>query len=416
MTFHTALLHYAAPPDIGGVEAVLQAQARLLIKAGLPVTVIAGTGEASALPAGCELILIPEMSTQHPEILQGAAVLERGQVPPEFESITQRLVNALRPVVARFDRLLVHNVLTKHFNLPLTAALFRLMDEGAAKGVIAWCHDLSWSSPTSRSKVFDAYPWVLLRTARPEISYVAVSMQRKKEIIDTFWLPAEKVQVIYNGVDVEELLGILPDTAALAARLDLWTADLVLVMPVRVTRAKNIEYALDLMMAFKRNGIRARLVITGPPDPHDASSGSYFAELLDLRRRLDLVDELRFVYESGTSPDQPLLIDQRTVAELLRLSDVMFMPSHHEGFGLPVLEAGLAGILVVTTAVPAAREIALEDAFVFSLTTSPDMLAQQLQNWLEENSQYQLRRRVRRDFTWDAIFQRQILPLLEGVR
>ena len=415
MTFQTALLHYSAPPTIGGVEAVLHAQARLLAKAGLPVAVIAGSGDASALPDGCELILIPEMDTRHPEISQVSAILDRGQVPAEFEPLTQRLVAALRPVVARFDRLVMHNVLTKHFNLPLTAALFRLMDEGAARGVIAWCHDLSWSSTTSRSKVFDAYPWVLLRTARSEIKYVAVSMQRKKEIIDTFWLPPEKVQVIYNGVELDTLLGISPETAALAARLGLMSADLLLIMPVRITRAKNIEYAMELLGALKRSNVRAKLVVTGPPDPHDAGSGSYFEELLELRRRLGLVDELRFVYESSITPGLPLEIDQHRVAELLRLSDLMFMPSHHEGFGLPVLEAGLVGIPVVATAVPAALEIALDHAFVFSLTTSADILAQQLLNWLEENAQYQLRRRIRRDFTWDAIFQRQILPLLEGL-
>ncbi len=83
---------------------------------------------------------------------------------------------------------------------------------------------------------------------------------------------------------------------------------------------------------------------------------------------------------------------------------------------MPVLEAGLVGVPVVTTAVPAALEIALEDVFVFSLNTAPDMLVEQLLNWIEENSQYQLRRRVRRDFTWQAIFQREIKPLLEGSR
>ncbi|MRR30279.1 glycosyltransferase, partial [bacterium] len=198
-------------------------------------------------------------------------------------------------------------------------------------------------------------------------------------------------------------------------RLNLNSADLVLLMPVRVTRAKNIEYAMELVAALKRSNVRAKLVVTGPPDPHDAGSASYFDQLLELRRRMDLVDELCFVYESGHVSDQPLEIDQRMVAELLRLSDVMFMPSHHEGFGLPVLEAGLAGTPVVTTAVPAALEIALENAFVFTLTTSADILAQQLLNWLEENAQYQLRRRVRRDFTWDAIFEHEIRPLLEDL-
>ena len=123
---------------------------------------------------------------------------------------------------------------------------------------------------------------------------------------------------------------------------------------------------------------------------------------------------MRFVYEAGPEPDQPFTIDQRMVGELMRMSDILFMPSHHEGFGLPVLEAGLIGIPVVTTAVPAAVEIALEDAFVFSLNTAPDMLVEQLLNWLEENAQFQLRSRIKREFTWDAIFKREILPLLEG--
>ena len=187
-------------------------------------------------------------------------------------------------------------------------------------------------------------------------------------------------------------------------------------MPVRITQAKNIEYAMELMAALKRSDYRARLVVTGPPDPHEINGGACFQELLDLRRRMNLEQEFRFVYESGPNPAQPYQIDQASVAGLLRLSDLMFMPSHHEGFGLPVLEAGLVGVPVVTTAVPAALEIALEDAFVFSLNTAPDMLAEQLLNWIEENSQYQLRRRVRRDFTWQAIFQREIKPLLEGSR
>ncbi len=416
MTLKTALLHYAAPPVIGGVEAVLLAHARQFVQAGMPIAVIAGSGVTSALPEGCEFIQIPEMDTRHPEILQLSAALEHGQVPAEFEALTQRLTDALRPVVIRYDRLLVHNVLTKHFNLPLTAALFRLMDEGAARGVTTWCHDLTWSSPTSRNKVFDAYPWNLLRTARPDVSYVAVSMQRQKEAAETFGMPLDKVRVIYNGVDQQMLLGISPETSALADRLGIWDADLVVLMPVRVTRAKNIEYALEMMAAMKRSSCQARLVVTGPPDPHDAGGGSYYQELRVLRRRMDLEQELRFVYESGPDPAQPYQIDQSSVADLLRLSDLMFMPSHHEGFGMPVLEAGLAGVPVVTTAVPAALEIALEDAFVFSLNTSPDLLVEQLLNWIEENSQYQLRRRVRRDFTWKAIFQRDIKPLLEGGR
>lgn len=416
MTKKIAMLHYSGPPVIGGVEAVLQAHARQFVQAGLPTALIAGCGDESALPAGCEFIHIPELDSRHPGIVQMAASLEGGIVPPEFTEFTRRLTDELRPVVSRFDHLIVHNVFTKHFNLPLTAALFSLLDEGAAHGVIAWCHDLSWSSPTSRKKIHEGNPWNLLRSLRADVTYVAVSNQRKKEMMDTFSLPADRVRVIYNGIDSETLLGLSPEGSALITRLGLKEADIVLLMPVRVTRAKNIEYALDLLAAFKKDGYHPRLVVTGPPDPHDPESLAYLQELTALRRKMNLEQELRFVYESGPVPGEPYMIDQHLVAELLRSSDLMFMPSHHEGFGLPVLEAALIGIPVVTTAVPSAKEIAFEDAFVFSLNTSPDMLVEQLLNWMEENPQFRLRNRVKQEYTWEVIYQKDIRPLFGSVQ
>ena len=43
---NVALLHYSAPPIVGGVESVLAHHARLLSEAGHNVRVIAGRGEA----------------------------------------------------------------------------------------------------------------------------------------------------------------------------------------------------------------------------------------------------------------------------------------------------------------------------------------------------------------------------------
>lgn len=413
MTKKIAILHYSVPPVVGGVEAVLQAHSAQFLRAGYPTALISGEIEPD-LYEGIETISIPEIGSRHPEIVRATDSLEQGVVPPDFDALTNRLVESLRPVVSRFDRLIVHNVFTKHFNLPLTAALFKLMDEGAARGVIAWSHDLSWTSPGSRPKLRDGHPWNLLRTPREDVTYVAVSMQRRKEMVESFGLPPDRVKVIYNGIDMELMLGLSPEGSALMSRLGIWESDFVLLMPVRITHAKNIEYALDLLAVLKRFGYRARMVVTGPPDPHDPDSVAYFNELTALRKKMGLENELRFVYESGPEPGQPFQIEQRLVAELLRVSDVMFMPSHHEGFGLPVLEAGLVGIPVITTAVPAAREIALDDAFVFSLNTSPDLLVEQLLNWMEENPQFQLRNRVKRDFTWEAIFKRDIQPLVES--
>jgi glycosyltransferase involved in cell wall biosynthesis len=196
--------------------------------------------------------------------------------------------------------------------------------------------------------------------------------------------------------------------------LGLLVSDLILLMPVRVTRAKNIEFALQVVAALKARGCRVKLVLTGPPDPHNADSMDYFRSLRALREELEVEEEMRFVFESGPDPDQHYTIDERVVGDLFRASDVVFMPSHREGFGMPVLEAGLAGLPVVCTDIPAAEEIGGEDVTVFGPDQDPAQLAELLLTRVEGSPVQRLRRRTRQRFTWDAIFQRDIRPLLDG--
>jgi glycosyltransferase involved in cell wall biosynthesis len=412
----TAILHYTAPPVVGGVEAVIQAHAQMFTRAGYPVTVIAGSGEAATLPPGVKLVQVPEMDTKYSRVAQMSSHLEQGEVPPPFDDMVDRLSGLLTPLLTRFDTVILHNLFTKHFNLPLTAALHALLDAGRLGHCIAWCHDFTWTSPSSRSKVHPGYPWDLLRTYREDITYVTVSQRRQQVLADLFGCPPERIRVVYNGVNPEALLGLSAEGGDLVDGLSLLESDLVVLMPVRVTQAKNIEYALHLVAALKARGCRPRLVVTGPPDPHDLDSMAYFQGLQALRRQLGVEEEVRFVFESGPDPAQPYVIDERIVGDLFRVSDVMFMPSHREGFGMPVLEAGLVGLPVVSSDVPASREIGGEDVTIFDADQDPVRLGQQILAWAEKDPVHRLRRRVRQSFTWRAIFQRDIKPLLDRKR
>lgn len=411
----TAILHYSAPPVVGGVEAVIDAHARVFVEKGYPVSIIAGQGSAAALPRGCELILISELDSQHPDILAAGSLLETGQVPGNFTALTERLRQALAGHVRRYDNVIVHNVFTKHFNLPLTAAVFDLLDAGAINHCIAWHHDLTWTSPRSRAKVYPGYPWDLLRTYRPDVTHVTISKQRQKELAGLYGCDEADLRVIYNGIDPIDMFGFTVEGRELVARLGLLAADLILLMPVRVTRAKNIEYALALVAALKTAGIAVKLVHTGPPDPHDEKSMAYFRALQKRRDDLDLQEALHFVFESGPDPAEPYLISLPVVYDLYRVADVMFMPSHQEGFGMPVLEAGLVRLPVVASeTVPAAQEIGGDDVYRFALEQSPQDLAQQLISWVSADRRTALARRVRQEFTWEALFNRQIAPLLKS--
>ena len=392
----------------------MQAHVQTFVRLGYPVTVVAGRGEGTALPAAADYISIPEIDSLHPRMVGLSSELEDGEVPPDFDDVVDQLVAALSPALSRFDNVIVHNLFTKHFNLPATAALHRLLDASELGHCIAWCHDFTWTSPSSRSKVHPGYPWELLRSFRPDVTYVVVSERRKRELVSLLGCPSDKIHVVYNGVEPCSLLGLSAEGWALVSRLGLLEADIILLMPVRVTQAKNIEYALHLVAAIKARGQRPKLIVTGPPDPHDPESIAYFQELKTLRHRLNVDEEVSYVFEAGPDPGQPYTIDERVVGDLFRVSDVTFMPSHREGFGMPVLEAGLVGVPVFCTDIPVAEEIGGHDVTTFTATQAPDRTAEAIVGWAEESPIHRLRRRVRQSFTWDAIFRRDIAPLLDN--
>jgi glycosyltransferase involved in cell wall biosynthesis len=407
-----AILHYSAPPIVGGVEAVIKAHQHELIRAGYSCTVIAGRGNIADLAPDGNFIEIPEIDSQHPEIIEISRELEAGRIPENYQTMESHLTGLLEPVLREFDHLIIHNIFTKHFNLPLTGALHRLLDAGVIQNGIAWCHDFTWTSPRSRSKVHPGYPWDLLRTERGDCVYVVVSEERQQTLAGLFNCPVDEIKIVYNGVDPYQILGLSEQGIALVNKLGLMKSDLNLLMPVRVTQAKNIEFALKVVAELKMMGVKPKLVVTGPPDPHDAKSMNYYHSLRDLREQLGVINEMSFIFEVGPEVDQPFFIDEQVVGDLYRVSDVMFMPSHREGFGMPVLEAGLVGVPVFSSEVPAAQELAEKEATIFHSDDGADEVAACLVEMLERSATARLRHRVRKRYTWEAIFENDIQPLL----
>ncbi len=420
----TAFLHYTAPPVIGGVEAVMSAHAKTFCAARYPVKIVCGGGEKSAFPPGVELEIISEMASLHPEILTINENLEHGEVPPGFEPIKQRLKEALRPALADCGVWIVHNIFSKHFNLPLTAALAELVEENPAVTCLGWCHDFTWTSANSRSKVFPGFPWDLIRLPLPGVQYVTISNRRWQEFLElaeqsgdpSAVAEARETTVIPSGVDPVEWFGLSPTAVELVERLDLLSGNPVLLMPVRITRAKNIELAVQVTAALKAFGRDPRLVVTGPPDPHSNSAMEYYRSLLDNRSRLGLEKEVGFVYETGeNSEDRTILVED--VAGLMRAADVMFMPSHREGFGMPVIEAGLLGIPVVcSSGVPAAEEIGGENVLRFESQDAPEDIARLIANSVLDTRWYRLRHKIRAELSWNQVFRQKIAPFLIATR
>ena len=96
----------------------------------------------------------------------------------------------------------------------------------------------------------------------------------------------------------------------------------------------------------------ARLLVTGPLGPHNAANREYFDRLISLRRELHVEEAVYFLAELTNS-----MIPDEVIADFYRLADLLFFPSWEEGFGIPILEAGLAGIPVFATEIEPLREL-----------------------------------------------------------
>jgi glycosyltransferase involved in cell wall biosynthesis len=403
-----ALLHYSAPPVVGGVESVLGQHARLMAAAGHHVRVVAGRG--SAFDARIPFIGLPLADSRHPQVLAVKAELDAGRLPPEWPRLVEEITLALRPALADVDVLIAHNVCSLHKNLALTAGLHALSREGGSPRLILWHHDLAWTTPRYRAELHDGFPWDLLRTDWQGAQHVVVSELRRRELAELLRRPAESIAVVPSGLDAAAFLKLEPQTSRFVSELNLLEAEPLLLLPVRITPRKNIELALRILACLRPRYPHAALVVTGPPGPHNPSNAGYFAQLKHLRAELGLSRAAHFLAE--LAPADAFLPDA-LIADLFRLADALLMPSREEGFGIPLIEAAMSRLPVFCADIPSLRELGREDADYFSPEADPQEVAALISERLNNAPQFRFAMRVRRDYVWERIYAEKIAPLLE---
>jgi mannosylglucosylglycerate synthase len=406
-----ALLHYSAPPIVGGVERVIGRHASLMAQAGHTVRIVAGRGGSSD-PA-VRFVKLPLADSLNPEIVQAGEELAGGSVPRDFGALAERLAVALRAAVDGVDVVIAHNVASLGQNLALSVALHDLATTGsivtegmgrysstATPRLILWHHDLAWTMARYQPRLHEGWPWSLLREPWPGAVNVTISEHRRGELATLIGVDSGTIAVVPGGVDMPDLPGLR----------QLADCDPLLLAPVRITPRKNVELALRVVAAIRSAGKPAGLVVTGPVDPHNPVEHSYQARLAGLRKELDLDTAAVFMAEevSGSPSNEDL-------ASLYGVSDALILPSRDEGFGLPILEAAAARLPIFCSDLPPLRALAVDDATYFSPDAEPAELAALILRVLEANPAARLARRVRRDYSWPRVYERFIEPLLQSL-
>lgn len=398
-----ALLHYTAPPVVGGVEAIVGVHARLLAGAGYRTAIVVGRGRGGP---GVRAVVRPLLDSRHPEIRAASRDLDRGETTPAYHRLVDRLTGLLASAVRTADLVLAHNVLTLHKNLPLTAALWRVASVRGPR-VVAWTHDLAFANPQDAPVLHPGEPWDLLRTRHPAVTYVAVSPSVATHLREVVGIT--DARVIPNGVDEASLAHRAPAIEQLVRAHRLLEREIVLLAPVRITRRKNLELALRVLAALVESGSDALLVVAGPIGPHNPQNRAYLNELLALRRSLRVEDRALFL---SADPSRTSGLRTAEVGDLYQMCDAVLLTSTLEGFGLPPLEAGLYRLPVFASNLEVFRQVAGDLFHPFDLDAPPREIAQQIRDALAADRAYRLRLLARRTYRWPAIFAEHIEPLI----
>jgi len=391
---------------VGGVESVIAQHARLMANAGHRVRILAGRGEQ--FDDRISFLAIPEADSRHPEIESLKAFLDLGSVPPGFHDQVALLADKLARICENTQVLIAHNVCSLNKNLVLTGALRKLHDGGGSPRLILWHHDLAWTTPRYRAELHDGYPWDLLRSDWPAAIQVVVSELRRTELAKLIGVPVERIRVVPNGLDISRFLKLDAQTVEFLEKLDLLAAAPLLLLPVRITPRKNIELALRALAVLRNEFPDARLVVTGPLGPHNPANTLYFEELQRLRLELGLERAACFLAEHAQA-----YLPDGVISDFYHLTDALLLPSREEGFGIPILEAGLTGIPIFCADIPSLHELGGNEVGYFSPDADPAEVAKMIAQALALDQQMSLRWRVRKAYTWEKIYQAHIAPLLE---
>ena len=388
----------------GGVEAVLARHAELLANDGHDVRVVTGRGEP--WDERIDVVRLPLADSRSDRVLTVKAELDRGFVTSDFRALAGQLRVDLAPHLEDREAIVMHNVASLHKNMPLTAALSRLID---VRRWVAWHHDFAWLSDAYAGELHAGEPWDLLRRAWRGVSQVTISGFRAREQAALMGVPVETIEVVPNGIDIPQFLGLDGAAEEVVERhrlLDRWP---ILLAPVRVTRRKNLEHALEVVAAVRRRAPTATLLITGPPGAHNPANATYLASLVERREALGLDDAALFlsVERGGALPESE-------IPGWYRLADALLLTSTDEGFGLPVLEGALAGLPQFCTDIPALRELAGDDATYFGPNAEPREVARAIVDRLEASPTSRLKRRHRLGSSWQSVYERQVRPLVVG--
>ena len=263
-------------------------------------------------------------------------------------------------------------------------------------------HDISWEyypdyfKPVERLRLKEITPF----SARKAAHVITCSEHSKKDIVNLYKVPEEKVTVTYYGKD--PAFRKIHDPSLLAGIKSRYgiTGPFILYVG-NIQPRKNLVRLIEAFSHLKKEAkLPHKLVIVG-------KKAWLFSDVFDSVRQTGIESEILF---TGYVPDEELPL-------LYNAADLFVYPSIFEGFGLPVLEALACGTPVITSNTSSLAELAGEAAVLIDPLSIQELTDAMIRVLRDEKLRLLLAEKgLRRasQFTWEKT-SRQTLEIFEKV-
>lgn len=184
---------------------------------------------------------------------------------------------------------------------------------------------------------------------------IVVNSEAVKDHLTGSGISSEKIEVIYNGIDLERLKPEISDRKKICEMLGLPSAEDVKF----VTLVANLRHEVKNQPMFLR---AAKIILEDFANAHFviAGEGELREKLEDLAVELGIFEQVSFLGRCGYVP------------ELLHISDICTLTSFAEGFSNSILEYMAAAKPVVATDVGGAKEAIVHGETGFLVDSDDD--------------------------------------------
>jgi starch synthase len=261
--------------------------------------------------------------------------------------------------------------------------------------LVVTMHSLEPLRPWKQEQLGTGYAlssWIERYTVEQADRVIAVSEEMKADILRYYNISADKVVVIYNGIDLEQY----QPTTDRGYLIEKGISGPYLLFVGRISRQKGILQLMDAMELLKDTGLKLVLCASAPDTPE-----------LETQVRQQVAANSNIIWINEMVP-------KSKVIQLYSHALMFVCPSIYEPFGIINLEAMACRTPVVASRVGGIKEVVVDGTTgILVEPDQPQELAaaiRRLSGQAELARQFQDtgRQRVERYFGWDVIAQRTV--------